>query len=148
MIANPNPITTGVFDGYWITNLGVFYSTPEKPRGFLAGNMLPYDGTHLLQTGMKRIQVMDLATKRASDPVLNGILTGLATECQRQAGKTANVKFLQVIAGDIANPVMAQISFVDGSFHRILDVFGLAATDEVFAAVLNTTMLAIAALAL
>ena len=147
MIANPNPITTGVFDGYWISNLGIFLPTADKPRGFLAGNKLPYDGTHLLQTGTKRIQVMDLATKRANDPALDGILTGLAAECQRQAVKTTDVKFVQVQAGDPAKPVFAQVAFVDGSFHRILDVFGLAGTDPVFAGVLTSTMNALAALA-
>lgn len=147
MIANPAPITPQTFAGMWITTLGVFFPTTEKPRGFIGGNLLPYDGQHLLATSGKRVFVGDLAARRASDAQLDAMLTALAAECQRQAGKTAAVKFITVAAPDPTKSVVAQISFVDGSFHRIPDCFALAATDTAFAAVLGATMAEVARLA-
>jgi len=144
MIANPTPITAATFAGMWITNLGIFLPTSEKPRGFLAGNLLPYDGTHLLAIGGVRVNVMDLASKRTTDTMLDGVLTNLTNECKRQASNTSEVKFVNVSAHDSTKPVFAQIGFTDGNFHRIPDCFALAETDSVFSGVLMATMAEVA----
>jgi hypothetical protein len=72
------------------------------------------------------------------------MLTALEAEVQRQANKTAAVKFISTIAPDPTKPVMAQVAFVDGSFHRIPDCFALCGTDATFAGVFLSAMAEIA----
>jgi hypothetical protein len=144
MITNPTPITPQTFAGMWITNLGIFLPTVEKPKGFIGGNLLPYDGTHLLATGGRRLFVGDLAAKRTQDAQLDSMLTALEVEVQRQAGKTVAVKFISTTAPDPAKPVVAQVAFADGSFHRIPDCFALCGTDQTFAGVFLSAMAEIA----
>lgn len=144
MIQNPAPQSATTFNGMWVTNLGIFLPTEEKPKGFIGGNFLPYDGTHLLATGGKRLFVGDLAQKRTTDQQIDAMLTSLVAEVQRQAGKTVAVKFIQTTAPDPAKPVTAQIAFEDGTFHRIADCFALCASDQVFAGVFMGAMAEIA----
>lgn len=140
MIQNPTPIQAATFAGMWITNLGIFLPTTEKPKGFIGGNFLPYDGQHLLATGGKRLFVGDLSTKRTTDTQLDAVLTALETECKRQANKNVAVKFIQTIAPDPTKPVIAQVFFIGGTNYRIADCFALAATDTTFANVFLTAM--------
>jgi hypothetical protein len=140
MIENPKPITPQTFAGMWITNLGIFLPTEEKPKGFIGGNFSPYDGTHLLATGGKRLFVGDLAMKRTTDAQLDSMLTATVAEVQRQAGKTADVKFITTNAPDPAKPIVAQAHFVDGTFHTIPDCLTLAGTDSVFGGVFQSAM--------
>lgn len=140
MIANPTPVTAATFAGMWITNLGIFLPTAEKPKGFIGGNFSPYDGQHLLATGGKRLFVGELATKLTTDAVLAGVLSSLVAECKRQAEVTTDIKFINVMAPDPTKPVRAQIMLEDNSHHTIDDCFALAGTDPVFAGVLMGTM--------
>jgi hypothetical protein len=144
MIANPTPITAATFAGMWITNLEIFFPTAEKPRGFIGGNLLPYDGSHLLATGGVRVWVGNLAGKRTTDTTLDGVLAALTAECQRQASKTAAVRTIIVMAMSPAQPVVAMILFTDGTYHTIADCFGLASTDATFAGVFMDVMAEVA----
>jgi hypothetical protein len=147
MIQNPNPITPQTFSGMWITSLSIFLPAAERPKGFITAHFLPFDGQNLLATGGKRYFGNDLAAKRTTDPVLDSMLASLEDECKRQAGKTSAVKFVTVQAPDPVKPVMAQIAFVDGTFHRIPDCFVTCGTDATFAGVFATAMGVIAELA-
>lgn len=147
MIQNPTPITANTFSGMWITNLGVFLPTTEKPKGFIGGNLLPFDGQHLLSTGGQRLFVGDIATARTTDSNLNAMLIELTTEVKRQAGKTVEPKFVAVNAPDPSKKVSAQIQFTDESFYRIPDCFTLCETDSTFAAVFQNVMAQVARLA-
>ena len=140
MIQIQTPITTSTFNGMWVTNLGIFFPTVEKPHGLIAGNLAPYDGTHLLLTGGKRLFISNLAAKLASDATLATIMNALKAEVKRQASKTVEPKFVTVNAYDPARPVTAQVGFVDGSIHTVSNCFALAATNPAFAGVFSGTM--------
>lgn len=154
MIINPNPTTPGTFNGMWIANFRVtfpdpVFSNPIFPQsmGAAYANLLPYDGTHLLATGNKPVVIRDLQTERAQDAEFDAMLNSLEAECKRQAGKTAMIKSVQVMAPDPAKPVTAQIVFVDGTTHRIPDCFALSASDTIFGAMFTAAMEEIARLA-
>ena len=144
MIANPTPVTAAPFNGMWITNLGIFLPTEAKPKGFIAGNLLPYDGTHLLANTGTRLYVGDLATKCTTDAPLAAMLGALEVELQRLAATTAAVEYLSVMAPRPARPVLVSAKFTGGKFHQIRDCYALAATDSVFAGVFQSVMAEIA----
>ncbi len=125
LIQNPTPITANTFNGMWINQLQIFL-----PQGNIQASFLPYDGTHLLATGGKRIM------QKAS----NGSLDALIAEVKSLSGKTSEPTLIQVFATDPSKPVTAQVIFTDKSIYRIPDCYALAATDSVFAGVFNNTI--------
>ena len=144
MIINSTPITTGTFSGMWVTNLVVVFPSAERPKGMIDGTLLPYDGINLLATSGAKVSISDLTTARATDLVLSGVVINLASECQRQASKTAAVRTVIVMAMSPAQPVVAMILFTDGTYHMINDCFGLASTDATFAGVFMDVMAEVA----
>ena len=142
MIINPTPITANTFNGFWVASLSIFNPTTDKPNGFFGCSLLPYDGVHLLATGYKQVAFSNLTAKRSADATFNSVLSTLDTECKRQSAKTTDIKSVQVFS----NPTKtsAEIGFTDGTYHRIVDCFALAATDSTFAGVLSGTLAEIA----
>jgi hypothetical protein len=147
-IVNPTPVvTTGTFGIMWINAAGIFLTTKDKPNGFLQATLQPYDGTHLLSTGGKRVFQPNLVTARAANPTLDSALTALLAEAQRIAGETVAVSLVTISAPDPAKPVGIQVFFADGKHHNIPDGFALAAGDTTFAGVFSNVMAALAELA-
>jgi hypothetical protein len=144
MIANPTPIQAATFNGMWITMLQIIFPTVDKPRGIIQGRLLPYDGTTLLALGGKEA----MRSIPSQDAQTTAMLTALETEVKRLANTTAAVRSIQVFANDPSKPVFAQFTFVGVKQpHRIVDCFALAATDAMFAGVLNATMAEVARIA-
>ena len=146
LIVNPTPITAATFSGMWVNQLQIFFPL-ETEKGFIQGNLLPYDGTHLLAVGGKQVRVFDLEAKRKTDANLDGMLTALVAELKRQSKFSVDVKFVNVIATDPAKPVVAMAFFADNTRYVITDCFALAGTDATFAGVLNNTLGEVAHLA-
>lgn len=147
MIQNPTPITAATFSGMWTNALTIFLPSTEQPKGLITANLQPFDGTHLLATGGKSLKLTDLSTKRTTDTALDGMLTAIVAEVQRQAKKTAAVRTVTVRAPDPTKPVSTVAIFEDNTIHRIQDCFALEGTDTVFAGVFNSTLGEIARLA-
>ena len=139
MIVNPTPIVAGTFGGMWIRNISVMLPV-EKHQGILSAELLPYDGTHLLATGGKRVALNDLKTKRTTDAQLDALLTALVAEVKRQKNTTAEPRIVSVQAPDPTKPVVASVQFVDKISHVVRDCFVLASTDLTFATVLQQVM--------
>ena len=133
MIANPSPTTPAPFVGMWVTKLTVILPTAERPRGLIDGDLLPYNGAQLLSTGGAKVNIPDLASQRATDPALSGVLLALTDECKRQANKAASLTAIVVAAPDPALLVTATLVFADRTTHIIPDCFALCAADPVFA---------------
>jgi hypothetical protein len=131
-IQNPTPITTNTFNGMWISQLQIFL-----PQGNVQASFLPYDGTHLLATGGKNFRQIAPA----------GSFNSLIADVKTLANKTVEPTLVQVFAQDPSKPVSAQFIFSDRTNYRINDVYALAATDSVFAGLLNNTMGLVATLA-
>ena len=146
MINNPAPVIASTFSGMWVTNLQVIFPTSAK-KGILQANLLPYDGTHLLAAGGKRAFVNDIVAARSTDSVLDGVLTSLVAEVQRQSSKTSAPQIIQVNAQDPTGKVSAQVIFEGHSVYRIADCYALCATDEIFAGVFLSMMGEVARLA-
>lgn len=146
MIINPTPVTAATFDGMWVTNLGLYFPVTELPHSFLSARLSQYDGTNLLSTGGKYLNLPNLAASRAADAVLEASISDLLAECQLLAASESPVSMLLVSAPDPTKPVWARIVFVDKEFHDIHDCYALAATDPVFATVFQNTLEEIARL--
>jgi hypothetical protein len=136
IVINPTPVTPGTFSGMWATSLHVVFPTAERLRGNLGSRWLPYDGTTLLAVGEKQKQTPLPST----DEKLNAVLTALCATAQRIAEKKVDVKFIAVTASDPSKPVAAVVSFVDGSFHKVVDCFALASSDGEFGQVFSMVM--------
>lgn len=146
-IVNPTPITPGEMTNMWVANLRIDFPT-ENPypfpipqaNGRLSATLLPYDGTHLLATGVKPLFIQKLNERLASDTTFNTVVTSLVAEAKRQANKILEVKNISVFAPDPAKAVRAMVNFADGSFFTIHDCFTLASTDTTFGGVFMSTM--------
>ena len=145
-IINPTPITAATFNGLWISQLQIFFPLGTQ-KGFMQGNFLPYDGTHLLATGGMPVRVFDLAGKRITDSNLDSTLTALQAELKRQSNNTADQKFVNVSAPDPAKAVVATVFFADDTHYTITNCYALAGTDATFAGVLTATLATVARLA-
>ena len=130
----------------WVTSVQVIFPDGEN-KGILQASLLPYDGAHLLALGGKRVSINDIADARSRDTVLDGVLTALVAEVQRQAGQDAAPAIIQVLAHDPSKPVQARVIFLDRPPYTIPDCFALCVADSVFAGVFTTTMGEIARLA-
>lgn len=144
MIANPTPIIAATFNGMWITNLGICLAVDNISKGYIQAKFAPYDGTHILATEGRRLNMVDVPAARASDPVLDSTLTALVAELHRLSNKTADAQFLAVDAQKPGVPVHAVCKFADGTYYSIKDCYALAASDSVFAEVFQATMAEIA----
>lgn len=131
MIYNPNPITAGTFNGYWIRSANFV-----SDKSFVQASLLPYDGTHLLATGGKIVNKQDA-----------GLVASVAAEAKRLAGKDIAVKLVNVLAQDPAKPVVLNVVFADGTRHTEKDCFAKAREDEAFASAFSAALAGIAALA-
>jgi hypothetical protein len=123
----------------WIRNISVMLPT-ETHQGVLSAELLPYDGTHLLATGGKRVALNDLKTKRTTDAQLNALLTALVAEVKRQKNTTAEPRIISVYAPDPSKPVVATVQFVDKTSHVVRDCFALCGTDATFAQVFQSVL--------
>jgi len=147
-ILNPTPVTTGVFDGMYITKFQVSFD--DDRSGYFVLNFLPYDGSHLLVDGGKYILEFDLVAKRKADPQFDAMLTSVVNEMKviRAAGMPPgsdgnqvdlamipNVRFIQIISVDPTKPLVAQVFFNDGVTVTIDDCYERAGADPVFAGV-------------
>ena len=130
----------------WVNQLQIILPHDGKP-GILQGNLLPYDGQHLLATGGKRVVQANLIQARQNSPALDGMIVMAIAEVKRQAAKDVEPSIISVFAPDPAKPVTAQILFSDNTSHRIPDCFALAGTDPTFANVLGTVLATVAVLA-
>ena len=139
LIINPTPITAPAFNHMWIMMLQVMFPF-EAQTGFIQGQFLPYNGTHLLASGGVSLQVLNLASKRTADANLNSMLINLQTEIARQSKISTTIKFINIYAPDPAKPVSATILFMDRNSYKISDCYALAETDPIFAGVLNSTL--------
>ena len=146
LIINPTPITAATFNGMWINQLQIFFPLAAQ-KGFIQGNLLPYDGTHLLATGGKSVRTFNLAGKRITDSNLDSTLTALQAELKRQSKNNADQKFVNVSAPDPAKAVVATVFFADDTHYTVTNCYALAGTDATFAGVLNNTMATVARLA-
>lgn len=144
MIINPNPIVASTFNGYWITNAQFIQNAGVMKM--LQANLLPYDGTHLLATGQKRVNELDLATKMESDANLSAVITSIKAEIARLSGHSEDFHIMQINAGDPSKPVTATIMWDKPEtgeaipMYRIADCFALCASDTQFAGVFQNTM--------
>ena len=138
-IINPTPIVAGTFGGMWIRNISVMLPT-ETHQGVLSAELLPYDGTHLLATGGKRVALTDLKTKRTTDAQLDAMLTAITAEVKRQKNTTVEPRIVSVQAPDPTKPVVASVQFVDKTNHIVRDCFTLAGTDQTFGMVLQQVL--------
>jgi len=145
-IINPTPITTGTFGGMWIRNISVMLPT-ETHQGVLSAELLPYDGTHLLATGGKRVALNDLKTKRTTDAQLDALLTAIVAEVKRQKNTTVEPRIVSVQAPDPTKPVVATVQFMDKTSHVVSDCFTLCGTDATFAQVFQSVLGGVAQLA-
>ena len=98
---------------------------------------MPYNGTHLLATGITRI----------TQPAPSGSLIPVIDIVKSLANKTVEPTLIQVFAPDPAKPVAAQIIFIDETNFQIPDCYALAAINPPFATVFISTMSMIAEMA-
>ena len=145
-IINPTPIVAGTFGGMWIRNISVMLPVANH-QGILSAELLPYDGTHLLATGGKRVALNDLKTKRTTDAQLDALLTAIVAEVKRQKNTTVEPRIVSVQAPDPTKPVVATVQFMDKTSHVVRDCFTLCGTDATFAQVFQSVLGGVAQLA-
>lgn len=142
-IVNPTPVSAATFGKMWIA--GVFLAQPiNGAQGSLFATLLPYDGTHLLATGGKRVAIPSL---KAPSPAVASLISSLTTELARQSKNTATLSKLYVTAPDPAHPVSIRAEFADHTNYTIKDAFTLAGTDSIFAGVFTTALGTLATMA-
>ncbi len=153
-ILNPTPVTPQAMSAMWIARLSINFpaeavaavpaseSTPARParpamNGFLFADLKPYDGAgNLLATGGVKVNIRDLAAKRAADAQFNSMIETIVAAVKAHASKTDDVKGIIVFAQNPTQPVTATITFAGTPMTRIADCFATAAQNPQFGAAL------------
>ena len=144
-INNPTPITPLPMTGMWASNFRLQLPNLSMPmssylyHGQFFATLNPYDGTHLLRTGTKVVQITDLISKRQTDPIFDSVITSVVLEIERQANKT-DLSSITVMAYDPEYPVRIIAEFSNRAKYNILDCYKLCATDSVFAGVFQSAL--------
>ncbi len=140
------PITVGTFDKMWISNVNL----NTQGAGTLRLAFNPYDGATTLTTNTVQKFFPQLFTGKAENKAFEDAVTALLDECKRQAKTTKKVLMLHVNARSPQDKVMATIMFekeegeTKPNIHNIGDCFALAATDQKFGIVFQTSLVAFA----
>lgn len=147
MIQNPTPITTGTFNGMWISNIrlkmpDLVFTDPVFPqsRGSFTATLLPYDGNHILASNIVRVTIPDLKAKRSADYGFDAIITSIIAEAKRQSGQPNDPVSVIVYAPDPTKLVSASFEFPNKITHMVKDCYALCSTDSTFASVFISVM--------
>ena len=134
-IPNPNPVTPGVCNQYWLAALSISQTT-------LSATLRPLDptGKYVIANGSlaHRIRIAPIA----ADAAASALKTALFAELTSLAGtpaapKTASILSATIVDADPLGDVTMAVYFSDKSSYTVADVYGLAVSNAAWAAVLT-----------
>ena len=137
----------------WIRHIALFMpqeASGQRPasKGVLVSVMAPFDGTNMLATGEKKVNIRDLTSEAlAANQDLADLLSVLTTELARVATNDSGLLTCNINASYPDRPVAVQAFFKNGKGYTLGNMFALAAEDTTFAAAISTVMAKLAALA-
>jgi hypothetical protein len=114
-ILNANPPETGTFGRYWVTGLNIVDRR-------LSATLAPYDGSHLLVEGRRRIHVAD----ETAEPGLTALLDAALDLVAGVAGKATRPRALSVSSPSPSRATQCTGIWEDKSLHVVRDLFALA----------------------
>ena len=120
-IANPNPVTPGVCDQYWLATLSLSQTT-------LSAALRPYDaaGRYTLGNASKahRVGPTTIAGDAAAVAARQALFAAVAAIAVNSSG----VRTVNIADADPLEPVSLVAYFVDGESCTVADLYGTAAT--------------------
>jgi hypothetical protein len=140
MIFNDNPITTSVFNGYWITTAILAFPTGTNNKGYIRAEFAPYDGTHVLASGEKVENIYPLTEKMTATPSLAAAVNAAKATATRLSKKSATCTRIGVSAPAPGKQARVTFMFDDKSVYAVPDAFDLMTKDADFASVFTNTM--------
>jgi hypothetical protein len=118
-IANPNPITPGVCNLYWVASLSL-----SEPM--LTAMLRPTDGRFVIANPENAKQIAIDATK---DAAAKAVVDSVFAQITRLSNKTATVRLASISQPDPSAKISLLAGFDDKTSYRIGDVMAIVDTD-------------------